>query len=351
LDLGLLLESFNMIEHIKGLVAAPYTAMNSDCSINLDVIERQANFLAKNRVSGAFICGTTGEGALLTTQEKKDITTRWTDVSPDGLKVIVHVGGPCLEDCKTLAAHAQWVGAWGIGAIAPSFFKPRNVEDLVSFCAEVAASAPSLPFYFYHMPSMTGVNFPMIRFLEQASKKIPNLAGIKYTYEDLMDYQLCIAFEDGRYDMLFGRDEILVCGLSLGARGAVGSTYNFASPLYNNIIAAFDEGDLVGARKLQKKSVDLIQLLFQTPASFQAVGKSVMKILGIDCGPVRPPLTNMTQMAYENLKGLAELGFFEYCSQGEALEIPCRKDANGVSIREIKIKAKRTSTADSKITK
>lgn len=191
----------------------------------------------------------------------------------------------------------------------------------------------------------------MIRFLEQASKKIPNLAGIKYTHEDLMDYQLCLAFEDGRYDMLFGRDEILVCGLSLGARGAVGSTYNFAAPLYTNIIAAFDEGDLVGARKLQKKSVDLIQLLFQTPASFQAVGKSVMKILGIDCGPVRPPLANMTQMAYENLKGLMELGFFEYCSQGEALEIPRRKDANGISITEIKIKTKRTSTTDSKITK
>lgn len=326
-----------MTEHIKGLVAAPFTAMNPDCSINLEVIERQANLLAKNRVGGAFICGTTGEGELLTTQEKMDMATRWTDVAPKGLKVIVHVGSSCLKDCKTLGAHAQKIGAWGIGVMAPYFFKPRKVEDLVSFCAEVAASAPCLPFYFYHMPSMTGVNFPMIRFLEQASSKIPNLVGIKYTHEDLMDYQLCLAFEDGRYDMLFGRDEILMCGLILGARGAVGSTYNFAAPLYNNIITAFDEGDLIGARKLQKKSVDLIQLLLQNPASFQAVGKSIMKILGIDFGPVRLPLTNMTQMAYQNLKGLlVELGFIEYCSQGEALQIPCKKDAKDVSLTEIK---------------
>lgn len=338
-----------MTEHIKGLVAAPYTAMNSDCSINLEAIEAQARFLHKNGVSGAFICGTTGESASLTTEEKKDIAERWVDVAPSALKVILYVGGDCLEDCKTLGAHAQEIGAWGIGVMAPYFFKPSNVEDLVSFCAEVAASAPSLPFYFYHMPSMTGVNFPMIRFLEQASKKIPNLAGIKYTHEDLMDYQLCLAFEDGRYDMLFGRDEMLVCGLSLGARGAVGSTYNFASPLYNNIIAAFDGGDLADARKLQKKSVDLIQLLFQAPASFQAVGKSVMRMLGIDCGPVRPPLTNMTQTAYENLKvGLEKPGFFEYCSRDKALEIPRRKGECDVRLIELKTTTKRKSIADSR---
>jgi N-acetylneuraminate lyase len=325
-----------MNEHIRGLVAAPYTAMNADCSINLEVIERQADFLVKNGVSGAFICGTTGECGSLTVQEKMDVATRWSEVSPDGLKVIMHVEGSCLENCKTLANHAQGVGAWGIGAIAPSFFKPGNVEELVSYCAEVAASAPALPFYFYHMPSITGVNFPMIRFLEQASKKIPNLAGIKYTYEDLMDYHLCLAFEDGRYDMLLGRDEILICGLSLGARGAVGSTYNFASPLYNQIINAFDEGDLADARKLQKKSVDLIQWLLQIPASFQAVGKSIMKVVGVDCGPVRAPLTNMTQMDYENLEvGLEKLGFFEYCSQGEAVKVARRKNANGLSLKEI----------------
>ena len=338
-----------MTEHIEGLVAAPYTAMHSDCSINLDVIEKQAHFLDKNGVSGAFVCGTTGEGASLTTHEKKDIATRWADVAPQGLKVILHVGGNCLEDCKTLGAHAQRIGAWGTGTMAPSFFKPGSVEDLVSFCAEVAASAPALPFYFYHIPSMTGVNFPMIRFLERASDKIPNLAGIKYTYEDLMDYQLCLAFEDGRYDLLFGRDEILICGLSLGARGAVGSTYNFTSPLYNKIINAFDDGDLVGARRLQKKSVDLLQHLFQIPVSFHAVGKSVMKMLGIDCGPVRSPLTNISQMDYESLKvGLEKLGFFGYCSRGE---IPRRKDASDVSLREIKLKTKRKSTADSKTTK
>jgi len=311
-----------MTKHIKGLVSAPYTAMNPDCSVNLEVIERQAGFLKNNGVKGAFICGTTGESMSLTTRERKDIAGRWAEVAPDGLKVIVHVGHTSIEDCKTLGAHAREIGAWGIGAMAPCFFKPQNVEDLVSFCAEVAASAPSLPFYYYHIPSMTHVNFPMISFLEQASDQIPNLAGIKYTYEDLMDFQLCLSFEEGRFDMLYGRDETLVCGLSLGARGAVGSTYNFASPLYNKLIEAFEDGDLAGARKLQKKAVDLLQLLFQSPGSFHAVGKSIMTMLGVDCGPVRSPLSNMTKMDYENLKaGLEKIGFFEYSSQGDLRDI------------------------------
>jgi len=339
-----------MTKHIEGLVAAPFTPMNPDCSINLEIIEKQADFLYHNGVTGVFICGTTGESMSLTTRERIDVARRWTEVAPDGLKVIVHVGHTSLEDCKTLGSHAQKIGAWGIGAMAPSFFTPANVEDLVSFCAEVAASAPDLPFYYYHMPSITHVNFPMISFLEHASDKIPNLAGIKYTYEDLMDYQLCLNYDDGRFDILFGRDEILVCALSLGARGAVGSTYNFASPLYNKLIKAFDSGDLEQARKLQKQSVDMIQVLIKSPGSFNAVGKSIMTMLGVDCGPVRSPLSNITQMQYQNLKAdLEKIRFFENSSVNNVPDILARKTKYAVS--EIKTKEKTKPAADSSLQK
>lgn len=335
-----------MTTHIKGLIAAPFTAMNTDGSINLEIIEKQADFLYHNGVIGVFICGTTGESMSLTIRERMDIARRWTEVTPDGLKVIVHTGHTSLEDCKTLAIHAQQIGVYAIGAMGPCFFKPSNVEELVLFCAEIAASAPKLPFYYYYMPSMTGVNFPMVKFLKIAKGKIPNLAGIKYTHEDLMDYQLCLSFEDGRYDMLFGRDELLLCGLILGARGVVGSTYNFASPLYNKLIKAFEDGDLVGARKLQKKAVDMIKLLTQRPGLFHAAGKSIMTMLGVDCGPVRSPLTKMTPMQYENLKTeLEKIGFFEYSSQANIPDKPWRKGQ--YVILETKTKAKHKSSADS----
>jgi len=92
------------------------------------------------------------------------------------------------------------------------------------------------------------------------------------------------------------------------------------------LIKAFDSGDLEQARKLQKQSVDMIQVLIKSPGSFNAVGKSIMTMLGIDCGPVRPPLENITRTQYENLRAeLNKIGFFEYCSRSKAGSIAQRK--------------------------
>jgi N-acetylneuraminate lyase len=300
--------------HIEGLVTAPFTAMNSNRSINLNVIEKQAEFYSANNLAGVFICGTTGEGMSLTLAERLEIAERWCKVADKKLKVIVHVGENSIEACKKMANQAQKSGAYAVGMIAPSFFKPATVDVLVDYCSQVAASAPELPFYFYHMPSMTGVNFSMVSFLEKASGRIPNLAGIKYTYEDLMDYYLCRTFEGGRFDILFGRDEILLCGLALGAKGAVGSTYNFAAPLYYQLISEFNHGNLEKARALQQKSMEMIKILASAGCSFLAVSKALMKRLGVDCGPVRLPLTDITDKQYESvISKLEEIGFFKFC--------------------------------------
>jgi len=324
------------MHHIEGLVAAPYTAMNPDCSINLKAIEKQAEFYSANNLAGVFICGTTGEGMSLTLAERLEIAERWCKVADKKLKVIVHVGENSIEACKKMANQAQKSGAYAVGMIAPSFFKPATVDVLVDYCAQVAASCPELPFYFYHMPSMTGVNFSMVSFLEKASGKIPNLAGIKYTYEDLMDYYLCRTFEGGRYDILFGRDEILLSGLALGAKGAVGSTYNFAAPLYHQLISEFNRGNLDKARALQQKSMEMIKILASAGCPFLAVSKALMKRFTVDCGPVRLPLTDITDKQYESVIGrLEKIGFFEFCGGGTFFSNP--KTKSKCPISEIKV--------------
>jgi len=109
-----------------------------------------------------------------------------------------------------------------------------------------------------------------------------------------MDYALCRAFEGGRFDVLFGTDEMLLAALSLGARGAIGSSYNFAAPLYRRIIAAFDAGDLDTARALQLTSIKLIQLVASAAGSYHTAAKAIMGLIGVECGPLRPPLPNIT---------------------------------------------------------
>src|SRR5207249_6807904 len=142
----------------------------------------------------------------------------------------------CLADAKHLAAHAQTLGAAAVAAVAPSYFKPKSLDVLIQWCAELASAAPETPFYFYDIPVMTGVAFPMTDFLEQAPARVPTLAGVKFTNLDLMTYQRLLRVGGGRFDVLFGFDEQLLAAVVLGARGAVGSSYNFAAPLYNRLL-------------------------------------------------------------------------------------------------------------------
>ena len=280
---------FSMTKRISGLVAAPFTPFHSDGSLWLDQIAPYARHLARHAVSGAFVCGTTGEGASLTLEERKRVAERWKAEAPAGLKVIVHVGGNCMADCRELARHAQEIGADAVAAIAPHFFRPANLDELVAWCGGLAAAAPELPFYYYHMPAMSGVNFEMAQFLPRAAERISNFGGIKFTHENLMDYALTVAAAAGRFDVLFGRDEILLSALALGATGAVGSTYNYAAPLYQRMMAAHEQGDRAAALAAQLESARLIQAFVKHGG--MAANKAIMRLIGVDCGPVRPPLS------------------------------------------------------------
>ncbi len=282
------------IRKTNGLIAAPFTPLLADGSLNLDAIPGYAGHLQRIGVVGAFICGTTGEGASLTLDERRRIAERWMAATPAGLRVIVHVGHTCLDDARELAAHAQAIGADSIAALAPYFFKPDGVAGLVEWCAQVAAAAPKLPFYYYHMPSMTGCHVAVADFLAAAGPRIPSLAGIKYTFEDLEDFAQCLRYDGGRYDVLFGRDELLHSALKLGARGAVGSTYNFAAPLYQRLIAAYARGDDATALALQARAVEMIQICVNGGGHPIAAFKSLMRRLGVDCGRTRLPLTDPT---------------------------------------------------------
>ena len=301
---------------LNGLIAAPYTPMGADGSVDLNVIEQQAALLAGNGVAGAFICGTTGESLSLTVAERLQVAERWIATAPDGFKVIVHVGSASLSDSRTLAAHAQQAGAKIIGAMAPPFIKAPTVEALADFCAAVAGAASKTPFYYYHIPSMTGANFQMIDFLAAAEDRIPTLTGIKFTSEDLADFGQCLHYGGGKFNMLFGRDEMLLAGLAMGAPGGIGSTYNFAAPLYRRIIEAFKAGAIGSARAAQAKATEMVAILkaHGKGCGVMASGKAAMKLVGVDCGLTRAPLANLTDAELDALKqDLDAIGFAEFC--------------------------------------
>src|SRR5690606_5492898 len=299
---------------MKGLIAATYSPMHMDASLNLDVIPRYAEFLKGNGVKGAFINGSTGDFASLSVTERKQIGSAWSEHRSTDLLVIDQVGHTSLTEAKELAKHAS-DKMYGIAALAPFYFRLSNLHKLVEYCKEIAACAPNIPFYYYHIPVLTGANFNMIDFLELATPEIPNLAGIKFTNNDLIDYKYSRDFNNGSADILFGFDEIFLSSLPFGADGWVGSTYNHLAPLYLSIVEAFNNNDHKLAAELQGKSMKFVDTL-NAKGGFNGAAKSFMKALGVDCGPSRFPHTTLTDAQIEEAKTeLDALGIIPYLSK------------------------------------
>lgn len=271
------------------LIAPPLTPFTADGSLNLEPIEPLARLLIDSTVDGVFVAGSSGEGVSLSTRERMALAERWVQVAAGtDLEVMIQVGHNSLPEAAALAAHAQQIGADSVSASAPCYFRPASVDELIDFLAPVAAAAGDLPFYFYDIPPMTNVRLPMAEFLERGKERMPNLVGLKYSNLDLMQMQQCLQLRGGDFQILFGSDEQLLAAAVLGVHGAVGTTYNFAAPLYRRMLAALWRGDFTAARAAQMKSVEIVAVMARY--GFLAACKVLFRELGIELGPMRPPL-------------------------------------------------------------
>lgn len=304
------------MEKIKGLIDAPFTPFKENGEVNYEPIGAYADLLAKNGLKGVFINGSSGEGYMLTEEERMKLAEVWIDAAPKGFKVIVHVGSTCVKMSRSLAAHAQKIGAWGIGAMATPFPKINRVEELVKYCEEIAVGAPQLPFYYYHIPAFNNAYLPMLAFLEAVDGRIPNFAGIKYTYESLYEYNQCRLYKDGKFDMLHGQDEtILPCLAMGGAQGGIGGTTNYNGRCLVGILEAWEAGDIEKARELQNFSQAVINVICHFRGNIVG-GKRIMKLIGLDLGKNRTPFQNMTDDEEKAMKAeLEAIHFFDRCNK------------------------------------
>lgn len=300
------------MQKLTGLISAPHTPFDSNGEVNLPVIDRIAELLIRQGVKGVYICGTTGEGLNCSVAERKALVERWVLASQGKLSITVHTGALSIVDTLELTRHAETLDIFGTSIIAPCFFKPSSLDSLVDYCATIAAAAPTKAFYYYHS-GMSGVMFDMEQFLIKADKVIPNLAGIKFNHVDLYEYQRCVRVCNGKFDIPFGIDEFLPGGLAVGAIGAVGSTYNYAAPLYLDIIAAFNKGDQLAVAALMDKVIALIRPLVQYGGV--AAGKAAMLLHGIDVGDPRLPIRALSsEEKVDVVAKMTAAGFMEHMS-------------------------------------
>jgi N-acetylneuraminate lyase len=298
-------------KRLAGLVAATFTPLRPDGAIDLDRVPALVERLAGDGVAGLYVLGSTGEGASLTAAERMAVAEAFVGAARGRLRTIVQVGHNSVAEGRAFAAHAQRVGADAVSATPPSYFKAAGVGALVDSLAEIARGAPELPFYYYHIPALTGVDPDLGAFLARAAERVPTLAGVKFSDCRLHDMLRCQSFASGALDVVFGVDEMLLGAVALGARGAVGSTYGFAAPLYLEMLDRFARGDLEGARARQALAAEMVRVILEHCG--RAGLKATMSLVGLDCGPHRLPQptaepADVARMA----RALEALGFFEW---------------------------------------
>jgi N-acetylneuraminate lyase len=302
-----------MTAMIRGLVGAVPTPLKADGHVNYRLVERMAQLLTNNAVNTAFVGGTMGEFSSLTVKERMLLADKWIAAADVNLQVMVHVGDTCLASCTAMAKAAANSGAHAIAAVAPYYFRPTDQSTCIDFCRRITEVAPDLPFYYYHVPDFTGVNLPIVKLLDEAADKIPSLAGVIFDSEDLTDFGRCMDAFGGRLNLLLGRDDLILAGLKVGAHGVVGVMSCFAAQLLLRVMRAYSTGDMGTAQNYQIKAVEILAALRRNGVI--PSGKYVMRQVGTDCGPVRPPLKSLTPEQGQRLEETLErLGLAGFCN-------------------------------------
>jgi len=284
----------------QGLIAATFTPLNQDGSVNLKVIEKYVDHLVKNGVKQVYVNGTAAECMSMSIEERKSVAEQWIKHGRGKLdRIIVHCGAGNLVDTKELAAHSAKLGVDCIAAVGPTYFKPKNIDGLIDYCAAVAAAAPDVPFMYYHFPERTGINFKIHEFLHQAQKRIPNLIGVKFTSMDLYDATQCMLVDDKRFDVIIGADTIFLGAMAMGIKSSIGIAYSILGKPFNRLIANFEKGDLDAARADQYKVQEFFRRTHNTGDINEMITtfKTVMKVCdpSLDFGPTRLPVVPLTK--------------------------------------------------------
>lgn len=297
---------------LTGLIAATYTPFDDDGGLNLDAVPDYTDYLVASNLKGLYICGSTGEGVSLSVEEREEVAEAYVRAAYGRVPVIVQVGANALCDCCRLAARAKSAGADAISANAPSYYKIDTAEGLVAWTAEIADAAPDLPFYYYHIPSLTGVAVDLKKYVDLARRRIACFGGIKYTEAKVYEFQDLLLHGNGSYDIFWGCDEMYLSALAVGARGGVGSTYAFLPNTFRRIHEHYDANEHDEAAFWQNRVWRYVQVMLRY-GHLHAAQKYLLNQLGFDFGRCRLPVMPLPENAPAKIeKDLEKIGYFEW---------------------------------------
>ena len=291
-----------MTSCFKGVFPALITPLTKEEKLNVPALEKLLRYEMNAGANGFYIGGATGEGLLLDLPERKKLCEKSIEFIGADKSKIVHITDINFRNTIELAKHAEACGADAISSIAPIYFK-YDENDIYNYYKAIAESV-NIPLIIYYTVA-AGVNISTDLFCRLF--EIDNITGVKWTSSNY--YELIKLRERCPDSNIFnGPDEMLICGLSAGADGGIGSTYNVMYPLIRGIYDDFCAGNMAGALEKQKKADKIINVMLRY--SVIPVFKMILEEMGIEVGNASFPMTRYTREEREKIKReLVDVGF------------------------------------------
>lgn len=282
------------LKNIKGVIPALITPFDEHEEFDENRMRKLVNHLIERGMDGLYLTGSTGEGFLMTPEERKKVVEVVIDEVHGRIPVIVHVGAISTKISIDLAKHAYVTGADAISSVPPFYWKFKE-ENIYKYYEAVSMSTP-LPMIVYNVPLAGLLGFDFICRLA----KIPNVKGVKYTACTHQDIYKCKDKISQDFMVYSGADEMAVSGIINEADGIIGSFYSMMPDVFKDIYHKVKSGDIAGAQKKQKIAVDIIEASLKY--DYYAVIKESLRWMGVDAGYVRAPFMNLSEEEIKKVK-------------------------------------------------
>ena len=282
-----------------GPYSAIFTPFDPELTVDLARLAQITEYQIGQGILGFFVTGSTGEGLLLTYEERLSVIRQVVQTAGNRATVIAHVGHPSTQFASRLACDAADAGVDWIASIAP-IYHGTTFDGAMRHYGEIS-SATDLPFMIY---SLGGVIEP---HRDPAFFELPNICGLKYTGGNFYSVQQMLRFVDRPIALMSGFDEQFVAGQSFGFQGGIGTTFNFAAQFYSQIYQSYQTGDIAKAARIQADINRVTELMVRYEN--WSYRKAIMRYIGFDCGPCRAPYAPLTESEYQTFAGaLDQLG-------------------------------------------
>lgn len=282
----------------KGLFSALLTPFNEDNSINFDSLEKLVEFNIQNGIDGFYVGGSTGEGLLLSPEERMQVFECVKKANKGRATLIAHVGTICTLDAIKMAKKAEELEYDAISAVAPYYYG-YPLEAILGYYNDIVDST-SLPMIIYNFPNSGG--FSLTKDIANKLFENEKFIGIKHTSGDMFTLNQFKTL-DREIIVYNGFDETLLAGLSMGADGAIGSTYNFMGKKFKKIMNCFNSGEIETAKALQNEANEIICEMIKYGV-FQSE-KAILTEMGIEMGECRKPFLPISDECRESMKKIA----------------------------------------------